>query len=362
MPSSIRSTHALLAAFAALGGFLSLSNAQSVATTPVGAMTYALPATGAVPATNSQFAVVLSNPAVFSGAVSAVGTNTITVSGTPFTAGGLAQVGSPYFVKIVSGAQAGRSVLVTANTTSQVTVDTTDNSTATTDLTTSGFAVAVGDKIEIVVGDTLASFFGDNTVGNPLILVGGNGALQADTIGIYNKVTSKQDAYFYSTTLGYWRLSSNTANANNLVLYPETAYSMTRRANRTASSFTVLGDVPKVSQKIKFTPQATPSGSRTIFTNLSFPANTTFGQLNLTNWTKSNSAISADTIGIFNPVTSKNDVYFQRLDNQWRKSTDLSTDQSGTVIPAGAPVTVLKRGIVSSGPTSYFSAQLPYSL
>jgi uncharacterized protein (TIGR02597 family) len=360
MPSHIRSTRALLAALAAVGGFLSLSNAQSVATTPVGAMTYSLPATG-TSAVNSQFAVVLSNPAVFSGAVSAVGTNTITVSGTPFTAGGLAQVGSPYFVKITSGAQAGRSMLVTANTTSQLTVDTTDNTTAATDLTTSGFAVAAGDKIEVVVGDTLASFFGDNSGGNPLILVGGGSAFAADTVGIYNKTTSKFDAYFFSTTLGYWRHSSSTTNANNLVLYPENAYSMTRRASRPASSFTVLGDVPKVSQKIKITPSV--SGTKTLFTNLSFPANTTFGQLNLTNWTKNNSSFTADTIGIYNSLTAKNDVYFQRsTDSQWRKVGDTTTDQSGVVIPAGTPITVLKRAAVSTGPTSYLAAQLPYSL
>jgi uncharacterized protein (TIGR02597 family) len=355
MPSSIRSTRALLAALAALGGFLSLSNAQSVATTPVGAMTYSLPATSAN--TQSQFSVVLSNPAVYSGAVSAVGTNTITVSGTPFTAGGLAQAGSPYFVKITSGAQAGRSVLVTANTTSQLTVDTSDNSSQVTDLNLSGFAVAAGDKIEVVVGDTLASFFGDNTGGNPLIIVGGTAALSADVVGIFNKVTSKSDVYFFSTTLGYWRSSTSTVNQNNLVLYPESAYSMTRRSGRPASSFTVLGEVPKLAQKIK-----TTGSTKTIFTTTSFPANTTLGQLNLTNWTKSNSQLTADTIGIFNPVTSKNDVYFQRLDNnQWRKVGDTVTDQSGLVLPAGGAVTILKRAAVS-GSTSYITAQLPYSL
>lgn len=356
MPSSIRSTRALLAAFAALSGFLSFSNAQSVATTPVGAMTYSFPATGVGQTASTYIAIPLNNPSIYSGPVASLTGTTLTFAGTPFTTGQLAQAGSPYFARIATGAQAGRTVLVTANTANSITVDVTDRSSQTTNLDLGGFAVAAGDRIEIIVGDTLASFFGDNTGGNPLTFSGGTFLSNADTVSIYNKGTAKFDTYFYSTTAGYWRLSNVNANANNTVLYPENGVGILRRASRPVVSFTVLGDVPSVKPITKVTTNSS------IFSSIRVPAPVTLAQLQLSNWTKSNFVSSADTLSLYNPTTGRFDVYFQRADNnQWRKSGGGTVDQSALVIQPEAIVGFLKRGTVS-GATSYLSYPLPYTL
>lgn len=89
--------------------------------------------------------------------------------------------------------------------------------------------------------------------------------------------------------------------------------------------------------------------------------NISLAQLNLSNWTKSNSAFTADTLSIFNPVSSKFEAYYQRTDGTWRKSGDVLTDQGATLIPTGTMVTILKRASVS-GSASFISCQLPYNL
>lgn len=355
-----RSTLTLLAAFAALGGFLGSANAQpvSVATTPVGAMTYSFPATATQGAT-AYISVPLTNSAVYVGPVASLTSTTISFSGTPFTSGSLAQVGSPFFARISSGAQAGRIMLITANTANSITVDVTDNSAQTTNLDTSGFALAVADKVEVIVGDTLAGLFGDNTAGSPLVFVGGSSVFTADAVGIYNRSTAKFDAYFFSTAqgFGYWRTSASAANANNTVIYPEAGLQIGRKTNRLATSLTILGDVPVISPLTK----ARGSAS-TAYNSTRFPTDVTLAQLSFSNWTRGTNTFTADTVGIYNPTTAKLDVYYQLAGGQWRKSTDSVTDQSGVVIPAGVGIAVSRRSTSLTGATSFISSTRPYTL
>jgi uncharacterized protein (TIGR02597 family) len=318
-------------------------------------MTYSFPATTTTVST--FISVPLTNPAVFAGPVVSFTANTITVAGTPFTASQLVQPGSPFFLRIVSGAQAGRMILVTANGTNTITADVTDNSSQTTNFDTSGFSLAVGDKVQVVVGDTLGSLLGDNTSGNPLLFVGSTSVFTADSVSIYNKIFLKFDAYFFSTTSGYWRLSSSSANANNLILYPDSSILITRRTGRSATSLTIVGDIPATPPLMKTTGSAQP-----IYVATQYPADITLSQLALPNWTKSNSLFTADTLSIYNPTLAKFDSYFQRLDNsEWRKSGDTVTNQSSLILPAGSAIVLLKRGVVS-GAVSYLSTPLPYSL
>jgi len=330
------------------------TGATTVTTPPVGAMTYSFPAT--ISLTSSYISVPLTSAPIYAGAVDSFTSATVTFAGTPLTAGALAQSGSPYFLRFQSGTQAGRSLLVTANTANTVTVDVSNNSDQTTNLDASGFSVAASDQVQIFPGDTLASFFGDNTTGNPLIIVGASAPLSADTVGIYNKNLAKQDAYFFSTSLGYWRSSTSTANKNGLVLYPDASLVLARRAGRAALSFTVLGDVPAVAPKIK-----TAGSNQVVYACNPYPVDMTLGYLNLSNWTKSNSALQADTIGVYNSSLAKTDAYYQKLDGTWRKSGDAVNDKSSFVFPTGSAIIFLKRGAVS-GATSFLSFPLPYSL
>ncbi|MCX6970661.1 MAG: TIGR02597 family protein [Verrucomicrobia bacterium] len=332
--------------------------AQNATTTPVGAMTYTFNAT--VGLVNTYMSVPLTDTPVFSGPVQSVGNATLTFSGTPFVANALAQAGSPYFLRLQSGAQIGRTMLVTANTGNSTTVDITNNTSQSTSLTSGNFTVAAGDMVQIFAGDTLGSFFGTTanaTTGylNGIALMGNATLARADTVSIYNRVTARQDAYFFSTTLGYWRTGSSTVNANGVILYPDASLGITRRAGRPTISFTVLGDVPAVAPKIK-----TAGNNQPVYGANPFPVDMTLGTLNLVNWTRNDLLARADTINIFNPLLAKMDTYYQKADGSWRKSGDTITDQSSFSLPAGSAVGFLKRGAVS-GSGSFLGAALPYT-
>lgn len=325
----------------------------TVTTVPVGIITWSMPA---VTQTSSFFfSLPLLNQSEGVYQVASLTTNTITVTGTPWTAGSLAQSGAPYFVRFISGVEKGRMILVTANTTNSLTVDITDNSSQSTPLNTTGFAVVAADTFEVVAGDTLASIFGDNMAGNPVQLVGDALLFKADTVSIYNKATALYDTYYFNTTNGYWRSSTDAFSKNNLVIYPESTIGINRRAGRPALNFVITGKVPDVAPLIKV------QGSKAIYSSTRFPADMTLAQLSLSNWTKSNTLFGADTLSIYNRTTSLNDTYYQKLDGTWRKSGDSVTDQSGYVLGAGTSVILFKR-IAVSGAASYVAATMPYAL
>ncbi len=346
----------LAACAALLFAALTTLNAQSVATTPVGAMVYSFPATGSTSLTSIHVAFPLTAAAIYTGPIQSATGNSITVAASPFTSNQLAQSDSPYILKIASGTQAGRRMLITANTANTITVDVSDNSSSETPLNEVGFSVAQGDRIEIFPADTIAGIFGTNGPGDPIVIAGGSSALVADTINIYNKATLRNDIIFFSTTLGHWRTNTATTNINNRVIFPEEGLVINRRANRTATSLTIVGEVPKIRPLAK----TTGSGS-VITTSTLHPADTTLAQLNIANWTKSNNALTGDTLSIYNPLTLKNDVYFQRTDNEWRLVGGGSVNRNSVVIPAGTSFTVLKRNS-ATGANSFLSFELPYSL
>jgi uncharacterized protein (TIGR02597 family) len=329
--------------------------AQSVATTPVGVMTYTFPATSQI--TTNYISIPLYNPSIYSGAVSSLNATTINFTGTPFTAGSLAQVGSPFFAKISSGSQAGRTCLIISNTVNSITLDTTDNSSQTTDLNLSGWSLAINDRIEIVPGDTLGSLFGINTTQDPLLFTAGTSTLNSDLVAFYSKAQSRLISYFFSTAQGYWRTSQSTQNQNNLVIYPENAIVIVRRSGRAQTSLTITGVVPDVAPLTKVT-----GSVATVYVGSRVPVDTTLAALSLTNWTKSNSNLTADIVGIYNSASGRFDSYFQRLDNnEWRRTTSGAQNQSNFVIPAGSGILLVKRSSVTNQ-NSFISSPLPYTL
>ncbi len=341
------------AALAVLMGATALG--QTVTTVPVGAMTYTFPATTQV--TTTYISIPLTNPAVYTLPVASLTANTITFSGTPFPSGGLAQTGSPFFARIATGAQAGRTMLITANTTSTITVDSTDNSSQTTGLDTSGWAVAAGDRIEIIVGDTLASLLGDNTGSNPLLFIGSTSPFAADTVGLYNKTTGKTDNYYFNTTSGYWRPLATNVNSNSVIIRPEVAINITRQSGMPQVSLIITGDVPYLPYLTKVT-----GGSTSVFSGFRYPVDVKLNALAYNGWIKSNSVFSADTVNVYNPQTGKFDVYFQRLDNGlWNKVGAGTNDQSNVTIVGGVGFSITKTGTVS-GSASYLYNSLPYTL
>ena len=128
-------------ALALLTAMMSLS-AQTVPTAvntiPEGTVTFSLPQTAAGQSTSSYLSMPIINDPVYTGVVASLSTvlgnpnvtttNTISVSDSPapWTVGQLANPATPYFVKFLSGAEAGRVIQVFENSASTLTLDTTD--------------------------------------------------------------------------------------------------------------------------------------------------------------------------------------------------------------------------------------------
>ena len=191
---------------------------------PEGTLTYTVNGSGA----SNYFSAPFSSDPVYSDAVSTLSssngstTDTINVANASAFTGTLANLEQPassvpYFVKFLTGYQAGRVLLVKANTATSLTLDITDHTSQSVPLDATGFTVSTGgniplsgggnapaDTFEVFTGETLASLFGSTT--QTLILNPGSSAFAADVVGLYNPSLSRFVSYYFnnSTNAGFW--------------------------------------------------------------------------------------------------------------------------------------------------------------
>ena len=323
------------------------ANAQTASTVPVGFISTTL-----APNTTSPFGVPLQDVSVFAGSTSQVTANTFTVAGVNWTVGQFAAIGAPHFVTITSGAQTGRTLLVTANTATTLTVDVGD-----TDLNAAGFTAVAGNSVDLVQGDTLGSFFGTTANAGvlPSGLQGAGSLLAADTVQIYNGL--KFVAYFFNTTVGNWVVQNGgTANQNDTVLFPDRGLLISRK-QPTSATLTLIGRVPSTGLLTKV-----PGNTNNVI-SLRFPTDSTLGALAFSGpgtWNKGTSVLNADTVQIWNGL--KWVAYFQSsATNQWLKQSGDGSDQSGLVIPVGTAILIGKKA-GGVGSTTFYSQALPYSV
>jgi uncharacterized protein (TIGR02597 family) len=326
----------------------------TVASVPEGMITFSLHH-----GTTSYLSLPLTNDTSYASTVSAVTATTISVgdSPAPFTTS-LSTPAAPYFVEFTSGNEIGRVILVTGNTTNSLTLDTTDHNAGTpVFLTSTGFDVQVGDTFEIFPGDTLGSVFGTGTAQNPLLLTGAANTVMSDTISLPTNTNSLVSTFFFNTTTGFWQQSGSTLNANNTIIYPYSALTITRRLSHPDTTFVMAGRVTPVAPQIKI------AGNSTLYTSTHFAADMTLSQLQFgSNWVKGTSSITADTLGVWNSAMNRFDTYYQTPDSTWRKYPDANTDASNVTIPAGSITSITKRTVVATGAASFIQSPIPYSL
>jgi uncharacterized protein (TIGR02597 family) len=331
----------------------------SVSTVPCGFETLTVPATSATQTTTTYLTLPLLNAPVFSGGVTVLSTDTLTVAGSPWTAGEFTAAGSPYFVAITSGKQAGRFLLITRNTTNALAVAITDQSTQSTGLNATGFSVEPNDNFQIIPGDTLSSYFGENTTASPLLLRGGTSATTADTVSIYEPVLGSSLVYYFNTTSKTWTSTTASGSQNNVIIYPEAVLGITRRPNGAQLNLEMTGNVPQVSPLIK-----TIGGGKAVYGSTGLPIYTRLNGLAFAGWVQSNSVTTADTVGLWNPTLAAWQVYYQLpnqngVAGQWRLSGNATTDQSGLAIQAGTGFQITKRANLS-GASSFLAEPLSY--
>ena len=122
-----------------------------------------------------------------------------------------------------------------------------------------------------------------------------------------------------------------------MVLRPNAAFYITRRASEAATSFILTGRVAEVDHKVK----TLGTGSAS-YDSTGYPVAMKLSQLQLVNWAKATipappaqpSPISADSISVWNAVANHFDSYFELPDNTWRKVGGDNSDQSNFVLPA----------------------------
>ncbi len=290
-------------------------------------------------------------PATFVGTVSSVDSaNQVSLTGASF--GTLANT----LARFKSGNSVGRFFQVTANTATQVTLDTSAAGGSGYTLTTGSPSttqtqVAVGDSVEILPANTLSTLFGSTSATVPFQQ--GTSATGADNVLLFNGTS--WDTYYFNGSTNHWRKSGNLNNQDNVVVLPDRGIFIVRRAT-SALPLTFLGAVPSSTEKTDF------PGAGSSFRSVRFPVDTTLGTLalqTLPNWTTGTSASGIDNVLIWGG-TSWGIYYYNGSTSHWRKSGNLN-NQDTLAIPTGTAIFV-SRVSSAAGSTSTLTQTLPYSL
>jgi uncharacterized protein (TIGR02597 family) len=346
-------TNFLTALALAAGMITASATSASVATVPQGMISFKI-ASGST----NYLSLPLTNTETYSSTVNTVTSGTITVSDAPapFTTS-LSTPSAPYFVKFLSGNEAGRVMLITSNTTSSLTLDTTDHATGQpVALDTANFNVAPGDAFEIFPGDTLASIFGDNSAQRPLLLTPGASVVSADTIFMFTTVNGRAAAYYFDSNQNCWMQYGVAGDASNTIIYPYCALAINVRSGHSDVTLVVTGRVTAVAAQTKL-----QSGG-TVYSSTHFATDVKLSDLKFgANWVQGASVVSADTIAVWNGNANRFDAYFQKPDSTWHKFPDDGTDQSNVTIATGSVTAIQKRESVT-GAATFLQSPLPYTL
>jgi len=337
-------------------GFCNEASAQSVTTVPVGAVTVTIAAgTGTVRnATIASFPLINSTvtSGVVSGTISSVTANTITCTGAGWTTSDLAQPAVPYMVKITGGVAAGRTFLVTGNTSDTLTISTSDGVSSTAvDLTQLGIvAGSSGDKFRIENADTLLTVFGAGDAVGAGVPLGNSNPNLADTIQM--NVANSFQTYYYDPAQSAWINLASEAPSNNVVIRPDSAVIYNRLKN-TPFTLTVSGSVPAANRRAIIR-----SGQITILSAY-WPVDKTlsgFGLNQLSGWVSNANPSLADLLQIRQGASWQ--TYYHDGSHWINLASEVTSDN--VVISPGTGLIVKKRAL--SGGALAFDQNLPYSL
>ncbi len=323
-----------------------VGQAQTTATTtPVGYITVTIPAATppTIPEVNVAFAVQLYNLSDFQGAVATVtAPNQFTLTGASFTDGAFATASAPRGVRIMTGTQQGLLLLVTANTTNQLTVALPSG---VTDINT---LLAVGNTVQVLPVNTFGSLFGTTT---PLLMPGET-TDDGDVVFLLSKDVSGNDKWLTFWHNGTnWRRLGIGANQNNTILYPDEGVFIVHRG-ASPVTLTMMGTVPSTNE------QTDLFGNGSTFLANRFPVDIQFvnsGIDTTANWVKNEDVNLADKVYLWNTTTRIWQTYWHNGTN-WRR-TGSGANKNTDLIKAGSAVVISRQS-----PTGAVLTQtLPYT-
>lgn len=331
---------------------LGQTNAQTtVATDPVGFTTVVI--TNASSAT-ARRASVISIPLLVvdsavgglsSGTITAVASNSITVSNANWTPGALSQPASPFVIQITSGAAAGRMFLVAssantagalgsaalANTSSNLFISSTDV-TQISNLPAAG--VTAGNTFRLFACDTLGDFFGSPATTG---IRGGTAATNSDNVIV--TINNNNTTYYFNTSSNAWLRSPTTFGASNVALVPNNGVVYNRLGGTSSLNLVSVGQVPVTNRIVPIRNAGT-----TVLSQYWPVAGTLrgLGIQNLSGWVSTPTATSlSDNVVVTAGGTAT--TYFYNGTN-WRRTSGPTNSQDNVSIPIGSAVQIIKKG------------------
>ena len=309
-------------------------------TKPEGYVTLTIPAG---PST-TYFGMPLESPAVYRFNVGSVTSDTMTFADAAFAPNQFTESG-PYWLRVISGAQAGRYMLIESNTENSLTLDLKDDTPVAVTLNETDWAIQEGDIVEIAPADTLKSFFEN-------IITPATNPRRAERVSLWNG--TRWVTYYNLNESGWYCSDGNTPLEEDIVLRPHEAWAIsTNRAEET--TILLKGSVPEQPVLLRH-----PGNGANVVTANRFPIDVTLGDFRFggpASWTAGNPR-TADTVGLWTGARWVSN--YLDGNNQWKLTTQASDDQSATPIASGAAVNVLVRQN-KSGAGQFFSLPLPYN-
>lgn len=315
---------------------------QAAPTIPFGYVTVTIPAGSTASPSYTPVSIPLYRTAVFTGTVASVdGTTQVTLNGAAWTANQFATTAAPHLAKVTSGAGAGRSFLVTANTTSQITLSLAHTPT----ISNLGSILSVGDAIIILPANILGSVFGTTL---PLLVTGAS-ASTADNIYLLNGPGLGWSTYYHNGT--NWRKAGSIASQNNVVLYPDEGI-LVVHIGASPVTLRTSGVVPSTVQRTDL------SGTGSTFAAMRFPVDTQLsavGFQSTAGWVSGTTVGTADNVWAWSTSLNRWEQFYYNGTN-WRKAGSIANQNTRT-LPAGSAVIVIRTGTTT---TSTLSQALPY--
>ncbi len=326
---------------------------------PVGFLVQTIPA-GQTRSFSVPFDSDLSSQSGALGRLTAVGANYFENSAATWTPGAFSTAAAPYFVRLTSGAHAGRIFRIEAPANTATRLNLADEG---VDLTTLGLAVGTnGTAFEIVPGDTLATFFGTTASGDSLVVHGAGDPLAADLVQVWGGAAWLN--FYYNTVWQRWARDLDEitdSSRNNFLLRSDRGLMVTRRAP-TPLTLAVVGRVLATPQRAV---HARSANGLTFLATMQV-GDTTLGELALQNsdrttgWRSAGDAATADILLVWSGTTWFS-FFHNSVAGHWQRVGDSTPDRDSFVIAAGTPVFVQRRAGGSSTEDKTISFPVPGS-
>jgi len=215
--------HTSLILVALFGAVSAYGQTTTATTIPVGYVTQG--EAGGVLQNNTDYrlSVPLERTTAFAGTVSAVATNTITITGAAFTPSQWTTI--PHYVKITSGAKAGFLAAIDSHDATSVTVTPQSGQSLT--------GVVSGDKLSIQEAWTIGNFFESITVPAGLEVDLFSGTVAGINVAV-DQIFNYDGGWF----------DGNGDPADNTVIYPGESFIVRNATGSSVTGLVVIGQVP----------------------------------------------------------------------------------------------------------------------